>query len=170
MAVKGFRGVLTNQGAVLVAVLLIVLISVLTCIGVVYAKAGGRITLLSTTVTKTDNSEPILAQSGGWQTVRMRVTAYCPCERCCGSYSDGKTACGYEIRPDDAFVAADKKYSFGTEMLITGYNNAEPVKVLDRGGAIHGNRLDVFFASHKEALKWGVRYLDVKVRQGLRTQ
>jgi len=38
------------------------------------------------------------------------------------------------------------------------------VKVLDRGGAIRGSRLDVFFHSHQEALKWGVKYLDVKVR------
>jgi 3D (Asp-Asp-Asp) domain-containing protein len=170
MIVKGFRGALTNQGAVLAAILLIVVISILTCIGVVYAKAGGRITLLSATIAEADNYEPILLQSSEWQTVRMRVTAYCPCERCCGRYSNGQTACGYKIRPTDAFIAADKKYSFGTEMLVPGYNNAEPVKVLDRGGAIHGNRLDVFFASHNEALKWGVRYLDVKVRQGLQTQ
>ncbi|MHC4720522.1 MAG: 3D domain-containing protein, partial [Planctomycetota bacterium] len=41
--------------------------------------------------------------------------------------------------------------------------NARPVKVLDRGGAIKGNRLDVFFHSHQQALNWGVRYIDVKV-------
>jgi 3D (Asp-Asp-Asp) domain-containing protein len=55
-------------------------------------------------------------------------------------------------------------YPFGTEMIVPGYNNAEPVKVLDRGGAISGNRLDVFFPSHQQALNWGVRYIDVKVR------
>jgi len=173
MIVKGFRGVLTNQGAALAAILLIVVISIFTCIGVVgvvYAKAGGRITSLSATIAEADDTEPILSQSGEWQTVRMRVTAYCPCERCCGRYSNGQTACGHKIRPADAFVAADKKYAFGTEMLIPGYNNAVPVKVLDRGGAIHGNRLDVFFASHNEALDWGVRYLDVKVRRGSQTQ
>ncbi len=95
----------------------------------------------------------------------MFITAYCPCEKCCGKYSNGKTACGHKIRPGDSFVAADRKYPFGTEMIIADYNNGEPVKVLDRGGAIRGNRLDVFFRSHKEALKWGVKYLDVKVRR-----
>jgi len=170
MAVKVFRGVLTNQGAVLAAVLLIVVISVLTCIGVVYAKAGARITLLSATATKLDNPGPTPLQSGEWQTVQMRVTAYCPCEKCCGKYSNGQTACGHKIRPGDAFVAADKEYSFGTEIIIPGYENAEPVKILDRGGAIRGNRLDVFFGSHEEALKWGVRYLNVKVRRGPQTQ
>jgi len=94
----------------------------------------------------------------------MRVTAYCPCPKCCGQYSDGVTACGYRIQPGDTFVAADGQYGFGTEMLIPGYSNSRPVKVLDRGGAIRGKRLDVFFGSHDQALEWGVKYLDVKVR------
>lgn len=100
-----------------------------------------------------------------WETVKMRVTAYCPCPICCGEYSDGITACGHKIQPGDTFVAADKRYSFYTEMLIPGYSNSRPVKVLDRGGAIKGNRLDVFYATHQEALQWGVKYLDVKIRR-----
>ncbi len=173
-------------------ILLTAIICVLSCIvDVVYTKANVRITLLSATIAKVDTvsqlslnefeikaepeqSEPNSTmnnlidsseQSGEWQTVQMRVTAYCPCEKCCGKYSNGQTACGHKIRPGDAFVAADKEYSFGTEMVIAGYKNGEPVKVLDRGGAIRGNRLDVFFHSPEEALKWGVRYLDVKVHR-----
>jgi 3D (Asp-Asp-Asp) domain-containing protein len=99
-----------------------------------------------------------------WETVQIRVTAYCPCAKCCGEYADGITASGHEIKPGDMFVAADKRYAFHTEMIVPGYNNSQPVKVLDRGGAIKGNRLDVFFATHQEALEWGVRYLDVQVR------
>jgi 3D (Asp-Asp-Asp) domain-containing protein len=63
-------------------------------------------------------------------------------------------------------VAADGEYEFGTEMIIPGYNNSRPAKVLDRGGAIQGGRLDVFFHSHEDALNWGVKYLQVKVRPG----
>ena len=103
-------------------------------------------------------------QPSEWQNVRMRVTAYCPCPKCCGEYSDGITACGHKIQPGDTFVAADKRYPFDTDMLIPGYSNSQPVKVIDRGGAIKGNKLDVFFATHEEALEWGVRHLDVKVR------
>jgi len=106
------------------------------------------------------SSEP----SGEWRIVRMRVTGYCPCSKCCGEYSDGITANGHKIRPGDTFVAADKRYSFGTEMVIEGYNNGQTVKVLDRGGAIRGNKLDAFFHTHQEALEWGVRHIDVKVR------
>jgi len=129
----------------------------------------------STTDNPADNSEPdpkrdigrlgTPEQSSEWQTAQMRVTAYCPCPKCCGQYSDGVTACGHKIQPGDVFVAADKRYSFRTKMIIPRYNDGQPVKVLDRGGAIQGDRLDVFFASHQEALEWGVRYLDVKVHR-----
>jgi 3D (Asp-Asp-Asp) domain-containing protein len=101
----------------------------------------------------------------GWTTIPMRVTAYCPCEQCCGEWADGVTANGHVIEPGDCFVAADRRFKFGTEMLIKGYNNSKTVKVYDRGGAIKGNKLDVFFHTHQAALEWGVRYIDVKVRK-----
>jgi 3D (Asp-Asp-Asp) domain-containing protein len=110
------------------------------------------------------NDSPTDAEPGsGWLTVKMRVTAYCPCSKCCGEYSDGQTASGHKIRPGDGFVAADCRYDFGTQMLVPGYNNSRAVKVLDRGGAIRGNRLDLFFHTHQEALNWGVQYLEVRI-------
>jgi 3D (Asp-Asp-Asp) domain-containing protein len=110
------------------------------------------------------NSEPKSEPAEKWRIVRMKVTGYCPCPKCCGHYSDGITASGHKIQPGDTFVASDKRYSFGTEMIIEGYNDGKPVKVLDRGGAIKGNKLDAFFHTHQQALEWGVRYIDVKVR------
>ena len=99
-----------------------------------------------------------------WQTVRMRVTGYCACAICCGQFADGVTACNHRIKAGDTFVAADKFYAFGTEMVIPGYNKDRPVTVMDRGKAIQGNRLDLFFHSHQEAKQWGVQYLDVLVK------
>jgi 3D (Asp-Asp-Asp) domain-containing protein len=169
--VKSFCGLFAKSKPVLIAFFLVMIICVLWYfVGTSYANGNNKITLLSTTVdTAKHNIKRIeTSDSGGhdqWQTVQMRVTAYCPCQKCCGKYSDGVTACGHKICPGDAFAAADKEYSFGTEMIIAGYKNGEPVKVLDRGGAIRGNRLDVFFHSHEEALKWGVRYLYVKVHR-----
>ena len=91
-----------------------------------------------------------------------RVTAYCLCEKCCGKWSKvypRRTANGHIIQPGDKFVAADKSIPFGTKLDIPGYGI---VQVLDRGGAIKGNRLDVFFPTHQEALNWGVKSLTVK--------
>lgn len=105
--------------------------------------------------------------SGGtsqWKIVRMRVTAYCACPKCCGKFADGLTANMHKVRHGDTFVAADKRIPFGTEIIIPGYNNDRPVEVKDRGRLIRGNRLDVFFNSHKIAKKWGAKYLDVMVK------
>jgi 3D (Asp-Asp-Asp) domain-containing protein len=106
-----------------------------------------------------------------WKTVKMKVTAYCPCEVCCEQWakipvSSGKrkTASGHTIHVGDNFVAAPRIYPFGTEMVIEGYAGGKAVKVEDVGGAIKGNKLDIYFDSHKTALIWGVRYVDVKVK------
>jgi len=99
----------------------------------------------------------------GMREYEMRVTAYCPCEKCCGKNSDKTTASSHKIKRGDKFVAADERYPFGTEMIVPGYNNSEPVKVLDRGNAIRGYRLDVYFDSHQKAIQWGVKHLPVKV-------
>jgi 3D (Asp-Asp-Asp) domain-containing protein len=97
--------------------------------------------------------------------LQMVVTAYCPCRKCCGRHSDGKTASGRSIYANGSrFVAADTRLlPFGTRLSVPGYHAGAPVPVLDRGGRIKGNRLDVFFLSHERARKWGVRRLEVTV-------
>ncbi|HVT89743.1 MAG TPA: 3D domain-containing protein [Tepidisphaeraceae bacterium] len=94
--------------------------------------------------------------------VEMEVTAYCACPRCCGKNAKGLTASGRHISYNDGkFVAADTSVlPFGTKLMINGYS-AQPVEVIDRGSAIKGNKLDVFFSSHEEALKWGRRKMQV---------
>ena len=92
---------------------------------------------------------------------RMRVTAYCPCEICCGEWSDGYTASGRPVAANGGrFCAAPPDIPFGTMIDIPGYGC---VPVLDRGGAIQADRLDVFFATHARAVQWGVQYLIVTV-------
>lgn len=92
--------------------------------------------------------------------VGMEVTAYCGCETCCGKYSDGITASGHKIQHKDKFIAAPRTFEFGTKIYIPGYGTA---KVEDRGGAIQGSRLDVYFPSHREALQWGRQNLTVTI-------
>jgi 3D (Asp-Asp-Asp) domain-containing protein len=156
----------------LLAAIFAILMSIL---GVNMSLSGREVMMLSMTtvdvpvvslpVEKSDE-EVMEVEPEEWDTVQMRVTAYCPCQECCGRFADGVTACNHRIREGDVFVAADKKYRFRTEVIVPGYNKGEPVKVLDRGRVIKGNRLDVFFNSHRTAKKWGVKYLDVKVKRG----
>ncbi len=102
--------------------------------------------------------------TGNSHVVWMNVTAYCPCPKCCGKNARGITASGKLIDFNGGhFAAAPAQYSFGTKLIIPGYNNSQPVQVLDRGGAIKGNHLDVFFPTHEEAKQWGRRWVGVIV-------
>ena len=98
-------------------------------------------------------------------TVQMLVTAYCPCRRCCGRYTDGRTACGQRVEANGSrFVAADTRIlPFGTRVSVPGYHQGAAVPVLDRGTRIRGMRLDVFFLSHAQAQRWGAKWLPVTV-------
>ncbi len=87
-----------------------------------------------------------------------RVTAYCPNACCCSKqFADGYTASGKPAV--GLIVAAPSDTKFGTVLDIPGYGRAT---VQDRGGAITGNRLDILFATHQEALNWGVQELMVE--------
>jgi 3D (Asp-Asp-Asp) domain-containing protein len=52
---------------------------------------------------------------------------------------------------------------FGKQLVIPGYAGDQKVEVIDRGGAIKGNKLDLYFSTHAEALVWGRQHLDVTV-------
>ena len=96
--------------------------------------------------------------------VKAIVTAYCPCEICCGkepNHSAYKiTTSGHKIKDGDAFCAAPPEIPFGTLIAIEGYG---VVPVLDRGGAIKGIKIDLFFDTHEEALDWGRREMTILV-------
>jgi 3D (Asp-Asp-Asp) domain-containing protein len=86
------------------------------------------------------------------------VTAYCPCEECCGESSDGITASGVEAV--GKLCAAPKSIPFGTVIDIPGYG---VVTVEDRGSAITEAKLDVLFPTHEAARAWGVQTLEVEI-------
>lgn len=89
----------------------------------------------------------------------FKVTAYCSCAKCCGK-TTGRTASGTKATAGHT-VAASGQFSFGTKLMING----QEYTVEDRGGAIQGNRIDIYMNSHVEAVAWGVKYLPVQVVQ-----
>lgn len=88
---------------------------------------------------------------------KYRVTAYCGCAKCCGK-STGRTASG-KMATANHTIAAPGRFAFGTKIKINGI----VYTVEDRGGAIQGNRIDIYFASHQQALNWGSRYCEIEV-------
>ena len=93
------------------------------------------------------------------------VSAFCAGTCCCGPNARGITASGAKARYGT--IAAPRNIPFGTRMYVPGYGMGV---VEDRGGAIKGNKLDVFFpdepgklgSGHQKALHWGRRRLRVQ--------
>jgi 3D (Asp-Asp-Asp) domain-containing protein len=99
------------------------------------------------------------------RTMEMVVTGYSPDERSCGASADGITASGYSVWTNGMkMVAADTRVlPMKSVISIPGYNGGKPVPVLDRGGAIKGNRLDLLFPTHEQARQWGKKKLTITV-------
>lgn len=114
-----------------------------------------KTTSRSATTSRDTASSTTTSSSTGSQI--YKVTAYCSCAKCCGK-STGITALGTRATAGRT-VAASSKFSFGTKLNVNGH----VYTVEDRGGAITGNKIDIFVNSHAEALAWGVRYLPVSV-------
>jgi len=116
---------------------------------------------LKTTTTSrsgsSSNKTSVTASSTpGW--IWANVSAYCACMKCCGK-TNGITASGAKAKANHT-IAAPSTYKFGTKIEIAGMG---VYTVEDRGGAITGNKLDIYFNSHSEALKFGRKQLQIRV-------
>ena len=118
----------------------------------------------TTASTSTDGNSAVgtaqYTSSTGTYQGQFLLTGYCPCAICCGK-TNGITASG-TLATSNHTIAADSRYSFGTQLVING----QVYTVEDRGGAITGNHIDIFFNSHQEALNFGKQYADVYLYDG----
>lgn len=114
--------------------------------------------------------EPIPEQPKRIPLGEFKLTAYCSCKRCCGFWANGRPLDengndvvigasgerlyqGVSIAVDPAVIPYDSKVYIGGKEYIAH----------DCGGAIRGNRIDVYFDNHEDALDFGVRYANVEV-------
>ncbi len=100
--------------------------------------------------------------SSGPTTTPMLVTGYDN-----GYESTGKNPGdpGYGITANGTVagpgtIAAPPNYPYGTQMYIPGYGSGT---VEDRGGAIQGSHIDIWFPSAQDAINWGAQHLNVQV-------
>lgn len=136
---------------VLIAALLV---ATLGTLGIVSADEGSKktsepVVLPPVVVLPRNNPQ----EARGTRTDVFTVTAYCPCEKCCGAYANGYTATGAKATQGVTVAADPAVLPMGTELEIDGHTYT----VQDTGGAIAGNRLDLYFDSHEDALRWGVQ-------------
>ena len=85
-------------------------------------------------------------------TLKVNVTHYCACAKCCGDSADGYTASGKRV--EEGMVAMSSYYPFGTQLVING----ELYTVEDRGGSKiekDKTRVDIYVSDHQRALRLG---------------
>ena len=104
----------------------------------------------------------------------LPTSAYCNCRYCCGWYyrkgvptvrgtgkrkAVGITSSG--VRARTGTVAVDPRvYPVGTVFYVRGYGYAIAE---DRGGAVRGKALELWFPSHATALRWGRKKSEVRI-------
>lgn len=91
----------------------------------------------------------------------FEITAYCACTKCCGPTGTGTTATGTKVTPNRTIAVDPRVIPLGSKVKIEGRGDVVYVAE-DTGGAIKGNKLDIYFETHQEALNFG-RQKNVKV-------
>ena len=86
----------------------------------------------------------------------FKITGYCGCVSCCGK-NDCMTATGTHAIQGRTVAVDPSVIPYGSEIIIDGKHYIAE----DCGGAINGNRIDIFFNNHTEALDYGVNYSEV---------
>ncbi|MCD7803540.1 MAG: 3D domain-containing protein [Oscillospiraceae bacterium] len=99
------------------------------------------------------------------------VTAYCPCEICCGVWSEEhpsrigtdyvqKTASGTIPTAGRTIGVDPEVIPYGTTVIIDGHEYIAE----DTGSALEGNTIDIFFDTHEEALEYGRQTVEVFIK------
>ena len=82
------------------------------------------------------------------------VTAYCPCEACCGEWADGITATGLPAVP--GIVAVDPEViPLGSTVILDGQ------KYLAADTGVKGNHVDIYIPHHELANNYGKHWESV---------
>lgn len=102
----------------------------------------------------------------------FKLTAYCSCAKCCGKWAKNRPvdeegneivigACGVPLKAGISIAVDKRVIPYGSSVYINGHEYIAQ----DCGGAIKGNRIDVYFDDHQEADDFGVQYAEVFVKK-----
>ena len=89
----------------------------------------------------------------------MVATAYDGCYECNKPYYGQPSYMGLPLAR--GIVAVDPMViPMGTKLYVEGYGEAIAA---DQGGAIKGNRVDLYFDTHQQALNYGMKTVKVTI-------
>ncbi|MGM9972654.1 MAG: 3D domain-containing protein [Clostridiaceae bacterium] len=91
----------------------------------------------------------------------FKLTAYCPCSICTGNYANGITSTGTRATANRTIAVDPRVIPYGAKVEINGNNYVAE----DTGSAIKQYKIDIFFNTHSEALRFGVKYSEVFIYQ-----
>lgn len=101
-----------------------------------------------------------------WKIVRAKVTAYCPCSRCCKPHADGRTATRKSAWKMNGCATYWKAIPKDWMVDIPGIGR----KIVDDTGPAMKRsfqrgyyHIDVRMKYHYQARNWGVKWLTVKI-------
>lgn len=118
------------------------------------------------TPTSTPMTEPAMESLGEY-----RITAYCPCEICCGEWANKRTngivvgAYGVELEPGVSIAAP---FPAGTKLYIDGIGE---YTVQDKLATwvvekYDSKVIDIYFESHEDAKAFGLQHKEVFIMKG----
>lgn len=100
----------------------------------------------------------------------FKLTAYCSCHKCCDFWAYSRPI---DENGNDIVIGANGERLYqGVSIAVDPevipydskvYIDGKEYIAHDRGGAIKGNRIDVYFDNHQDALDFGVQYASVEV-------
>ena len=107
-----------------------------------------------------------------WKSLGVyELTAYCSCEICCGKYALNRptdengnpivyTSIGAIAKAGTTIAVDPRVIPYGSEIQIDGHTYIAQ----DTGGAIKGNRIDVYFDDHQDALVFGRQKAEIFIK------
>ncbi|WP_066248974.1 LysM peptidoglycan-binding and 3D domain-containing protein [Neobacillus drentensis] len=111
-----------------------------------------------------NNSKPVVkaaaaSNTAGPKEITVKATAYtASCEGCSGIT---KTGINLKANPNKKVIAVDPSViPLGSKVHVEGFGEAIAA---DIGGAIKGNRIDIFIPSEQDAINFGVKKLKVTI-------
>lgn len=131
-----------------------------------------ELTMMESPVTKVEATELMTDSTEYDKEMRslgsFKLTAYCPCQKCCGSYALNRPvdengnmivygSTGVRLESGVSIAVDPHVIPYGTQVVINGHTYTAQ----DTGGSIQGNRIDVYFDDHQEAWDFGTQYAEV---------
>jgi 3D (Asp-Asp-Asp) domain-containing protein len=95
-----------------------------------------------------------------WPIFGAPITGFCLCSICCGRQASGINAAGKKP-VQGVSIAASRSIPLGSVVKIDGIKNRFIVD--DRTAKRFDGRFDIFFNSHQEAKKFGIKNLKVEI-------